>query len=114
MIDIRYELAMGRISTIAGENIVEPSFVDYFESGASWFLMMQEEEAFLQSEAAETESEDKLRERNSRLYSEILPENYRTSWANPDYAAEKLGSEMGPLLAALRYEMRSEIGRAHV
>lgn len=109
MIDIRYELAMGRISTIAGENIVEPSFVDYFESGASWFLMMQEEEAFLQSEAAETESVNKLRERNSRLYSEILPENYRTSWANPDYAAEKLGSEMGPLLAALRYEMRSVI-----
>ena len=32
MIDLRYELAMGRISGIAGENIVEPAFVDYFET----------------------------------------------------------------------------------
>ena len=109
MIDIRYELAMGRISAIIGENIVEPSFTDYFESGASWFLMMQEEETFLQSGASEAASVKTLAERNSRLYREILPENYGTSWANPDYAAEKLGSEMGPLLAAMRYEMRCVI-----
>ena len=109
MIDIRYELAMGRISAIIGENIVEPSFTDYFESGASWFLMMQEEETFLQSGASEAVSVKALAERNRRLYREILPENYGASWANPDYASEKLGSEMGPLLAAMRYEMRCVI-----
>ena len=109
MIDLRYELAMGRISGIAGENIVEPAFVDYFESGAEWFLLMQEEEAFLKSREAETADLNVLMERNRRLYEEILPQMYKTSWANPDYASEKLGGEMGPLLAALRYEMRSVI-----
>ena len=109
MIDLRYELAMGRISGIAGENIVEPAFVDYFESGAEWFLLMQEEEAFLKFREAETADLNVLMERNRRLYEEILPQMYKTSWANPDYASEKLGGEMGPLLAALRYEMRSVI-----
>ena len=109
MIDLRYELAMGRISGIAGENIVEPAFVDYFESGAEWFLLMQEEEAFLKSREAETADLNVLMERNRRLYEEILSQMYKTSWANPDYASEKLGGEMGPLLAALRYEMRSVI-----
>ena len=109
MIDLRYELAMGRISGIAGENIVEPSFVGYFEAGASWFLLMQEEEAFLKSGAAGSADISELMERNSRLYDEILPEKYKSSWANPAYAAEKLGGEMGPLLSALRYEMRCVI-----
>lgn len=109
MIDLRYELAMGRMSGIAGENIVEPSFVEYFEAGASWFLLMREEEEFLRSEAAAAADLSALGERNKRLYCEILPENYKSSWANPAFAAEKLGAGMGPLLSALRYEMRSVI-----
>ena len=109
MIDLRYALAMERISGIVGENIVEPSFVEYFEAGASWFLLMREEEAFLQSDAAGTASIPELMERNKKLYDEILPDRYGASWANPAYAAEKLGDEMGPLLAALRYEMRCVI-----
>ena len=109
MIDLRYELAVGRIRGIAGENIVAPLFVEYFESGASWFLQMQEEEAFLRSEEAAAAEISVLKERNDRLYADILPERYNSCWANPAYAAEKLGEEMGPLLAALMYEMRCVI-----
>ena len=109
MIDLRYELAVERLRGIAGENIVEPSFIPYFEEGAKWFLLIAEEEAFLQSDVPGTADISVLEKRNKRLYEEILPGRYETSWANPAYAAEKLGSEMGPLLAALRYEMRCVI-----
>ena len=40
MIDLRYELAVERLRGIAGENIVEPSFIPYFEEGAKWFLLI--------------------------------------------------------------------------
>ena len=32
-----------------------------------------------------------LQEENYALYKDILPENYRESFANPDYAVEVLG-----------------------
>ena len=107
--DLRYSLAMDRIRAIPGENLAEPGFVKYFEDGAQWLLLMEEEEQFLLSnDPADTEI-SLLRERNHRLYEEILPENYGTSWANPAFAAAELGSEEGPLLAALRYEIRSAL-----
>ena len=109
LIDLRYTLAMDRIREIPGENLAEPGFVQYFEDGAQWLLLMQEEERFLLSEDAFNEETELLKMRNRRLYEEILPENYTSSWANPCFASEKLGSEMGPLLASLRYEIRSAL-----
>ena len=109
MIDLRYSLATGRIREIPGENIVAPAFTAYFEDGAAWLLMMDEEEQFLRSEDVKNADLSLLGERNHRLYEEILPENYGRSWANPEYAAKKLGSGAGPYMAALRYEMRSVI-----
>ena len=107
--DLRYSLAMDRIRAIPGENLAEPGFVKYFEDGAAWLLLMDEEERFLSSNELSRAETELLRERNQRLYEEILPENYGSSWANPDFAAKRLGSETGPLLAALRYEIRSAL-----
>ena len=104
--DLRYTLSMDRIREIPGERLVPPAYVSYFEDGAKWFLLMEEEEKFLTSENAQREEEGLLRDRNRKLYEEILPQNYGSSWANPSYASEKLGDEAGPLLAALRYEIR--------
>ena len=107
--DIRYTLAMDRIREIPGENMVEPGFIQYFEDGAEWLLLMEEEERFLLSEDAAGADIDLLKKRNRRLYEEILPDHYDSSWANHSFASERLGSEMGPLLAALRYEIRSAL-----
>lgn len=107
--DLRYTLAMDRIREIPGEHLVPAEYEQYFEDGAKWFLQMEEEERFLLSEETQTEDLTLLQERNRRLYEEILPENYGRSWANPEYASEKLGPEAGPVLAALRYEIRSAV-----
>ena len=107
MIDLRYSLAMDRIREIPGENLVPPAFVQYFEQGAQWFILMDEESRLLSN--AETASLSELRERNYKLYEEILPENYGKSFANPSFAAALPGQECGPVLCALRYEIRSVI-----
>ena len=47
---------MDRIRAIPGENLAEPGFVKYFEDGAQWLLLMEEEEQFLLSnDPADTE-----------------------------------------------------------
>ena len=107
--DLRYTLAMDRIRAIPGEHLVPPAFEPYFEDGAKWFLLMEEEEEFLKSDRALSEDEDHLRERNYKLYEEILPQNYKVSWANPSFASDRLGEKYGPLLSALRYEIRCVI-----
>lgn len=47
-------------------------------------------------------------ETNTILYSELLPENYKSSFANPDFATEKFG-QLGALMSALYYEFRKSI-----
>lgn len=109
MIDLRYTLAMDRIREIPGENAVPCEYIQYFENGAAWFIMMDEEAQFLSTGACGDAPAESLRERNQRLYEEILPGRYEKSCACPSYAAEIFGDEMGPLLAALRYEIRCVI-----
>ena len=113
LIDLRYSLALQRIREIPGENAVPPAFVRYFEEGAGWFLMIDEEMRFLSSGEEQSATADMLRMRNRKLYEEILPENYGASFACHDCAAKAFGEDMGPVLSALRYEMRSAIPFAY-
>lgn len=46
---------------------------------------------------------------NRKLYEDILPENYGTSYGNPAYAAKEFGEEMGRLLCFLYGEIRGDI-----
>ena len=109
LIDLRYRIAMERMREIPGENAADPVFTDYFEQGARWFMQMQEHARFLASEEVNTCSVDTLRDMNRQLYEEILPGQYAHSYANPEYAVNKLGREYGALLSSLRYEIRSVI-----
>lgn len=52
---------------------------------------------------------NELYEINQGLYEDILPDNYMTSFANPDYAVEFLGDEFGPILSFLYFEVRGII-----
>ena len=104
---------MERIREIRGEDAVLPLFSRYFETGADWFVLLDDEMRFITSNEASEAEISGLRERNRKLYEEILPENYARSYANPDYAAKTLGEEIGPVLSALRYEMRSALQFAY-
>lgn len=52
---------------------------------------------------------EELRRENTQCYQDILPENYPTSYASPDYAAKMLGEELGVLLSFLYTELRGMI-----
>lgn len=111
----RYALAMERIHGIRrengpdGEKCVASGFAPYFAAVADFLILMEEERGFLASGGLQKSSLEQLRARNRALYEDVLPENYGTSFADPDYAAERLGGEFGAMLSFLYREMRSLI-----
>lgn len=106
----RYDLSMDRIREMREEEAVASSFADYFRKTAEFLLNVGE--VFAELESGRELSMEECRERNRKLYGDILPENYEHSYGNPAWAAAQLGEEYGPLLSFLYGELRGEIACA--
>ena len=102
----RYELSVERIRSMKEEKMNQP-YQDYFRRTGAFIEMMADLTGQLLS--APELSLEELKERNERLYSDILPNHYGESYANPSYAAERLGKDLGQLLCFLYTEIRGEI-----
>ncbi len=83
--------ALERIRQIPGETTVPEPFRRYFSDVASFLLSVRKDAG------------------NRSLYEDILPGHYARSFANPDFAAETLGEDFGPLLSAVYAELRGLI-----
>ena len=110
----RLELACGRVEEVARERSAAEPFGEYFRQMAGFLLEMITLREELQRKTEENgRTLEELRERNHRLYQDILPEHYAFSWGNPAYAAAKLGRDMGQLLSFLYTELRGMIVSAY-
>ena len=108
----RFTLEEERIREIPGEQAesgLAPAFAEYFGRMAEQICLFIDEYRYFSREEALAEALEDLQRHNRRLYEDILPENYGESYANPEYAAQKLGEEFGPLFSFLTYELRSMI-----
>lgn len=106
----RFELAKERLFQIPSEEKVPQPYQDYFKKTAKFQLMVLEE--IQKAEENEGETLEVLKERNHRLYEDILPRNYEMSYGNPAYAVKVLG-EYGQLLSFLYAEVRGMIVYAY-
>ena len=107
----RYELAAERVRGIKWETngggcVVPEQMRDYFAKVSSYLVQMMDTYEAVDTGNFYELSLEELQQRNRELYQDILPENYDTSYANPAYAAEKLGNEFGRYLCALYGELR--------
>lgn len=105
----RYDLAMERIGEIPGEDRVKEPYRDYFCRMAGFVGQIDELALRQMREELEDVSFDELKELNRSLYADVLPEHYEVSYANPAYAAERLGAEYGPLLSAFYAQLRGAV-----
>lgn len=105
----RYELTIERIRTIAKEDTVISKYRDYFWTVAGFILEIDAIKNRLAKKSNETCTLEELQAENKKLYDDVLGENYEVSFANPAYAASKLGEEIGQILSFLYTEIRSEI-----
>ncbi len=111
----RFLLATERVCTLdVNKDIAEP-FGDYFAKVSEFLAAVLKTAADykLFDEPNETwwirESFEDLKRVNTMLYADVIGEAYDTSYANPEYAASKLGEEFGPLVAAIYTNLRSSI-----
>lgn len=109
----RFELSMDRIRQMATEETVQKPFRDYFAKTASFIQMIGEYLSFIEQGNQKTASIEELKEWNQRLYQDILPGNYESSYANPAYAVAQLGEDYGRLLSYLYKEIRGDIVFVH-
>ncbi len=109
MIEERYELAMERIRKIRFEETVKSPFRKYFQKMAEFAVLIDAVREELLKGEYQKAGLAELAEWNKRLYQDILPGQYETSYANPSYAVEQLGEEFGRILSFLYTELRGAI-----
>ena len=109
MTEMRYELAIERIENIKGENTVSEKYRDYFRTLADFALLVDKLKEKIENGEYYKFSIEELECWNTHLYDDVLGEHYKTSYANPAFATEKIGIEYGRLLSFLYTELRGVI-----
>ena len=105
----RYDLAVERIREIREEKTVAEPYLDFFTKTAGFLEEMIRLRDRVEAVEMKKLSLEELRRENTQCYQDILPENYPTSYASPDYAAKMLGEDLGVLLSFLYTELRGMI-----
>ena len=109
MMEERYNLAVDRIGDIKEERTVDVKFRDYFVKVAEFIHLIDGTKKKIENHTFDGMQIEELAAWNKKLYSDILPEHYRESYANPDYAVAQLGEAYGSTLSALYAEIRAAI-----
>lgn len=108
----RYTLVIDRIKQIEEENI-KPNYDKYFKKVAKFILAIKNLVDMVNEDLLKTMPLKEAQELNHSLYEDILNENYETSYANPKYAVDELGLELGRLLSFMYVEIRGMIVYAY-
>ena len=106
----RYYLTLERIMKITEENTVKEPYQSYFRHVAEFLLRIHDIKDSRHTSARASMTKERLEEEMQMLYYDVLPQNYETSYANPEYAVRELGEELGAFLSALYTELRGDIG----
>ncbi|MDE6129636.1 MAG: hypothetical protein K2G16_10675, partial [Lachnospiraceae bacterium] len=109
----RLRLAEERTVQLKEENVSEEAFSCYFRKEAEWLSVLFELQELMVGGGYEKLGLEELKAWNRRLYEELLPENYETSYANPTFAVKELGKEFGAFFAAIHTELRQNISHIH-
>lgn len=109
----RLQLYRERIRNISTEKSVREPFLEYFVKTADFIEKMYDLSEVIESGKDKNYSLEQLKRLNQSLYEDIAGKAYEKSYANPSYAAEKLGEEYGAVLSFLYTEIRGMIVYAY-
>lgn len=103
----RYELAMERIAQIQEDTACAAEYRDYFKQVSGYLLTVKGLVEDIEDGTFDAMSYQELEDCQNRLYSDLLPEAYPHSYANPAYAVQKLGQVYGQLFSVVYTELRA-------
>lgn len=102
----RYELVSERVEGIKNENSVPELYRDYFVKTAEYISFVNNIVKLVDRDEYRSLSADELKKINDRIYDEIRPENYDTSYTNPAYIVGMFGEAYGQNLCLLLSKIR--------
>ena len=105
----RLQLSLDRIKEIKSEKKLQQEYQEYFETVADFLLQIEDNRQWILAGNLQNVSMEELEAGNRKLYEDVLPANYENSYANPQYAVNVFGKEMGQFLSVLYAELRSLI-----
>lgn len=108
----RFELMEERIAQICSKAETKEQFADYFQKNAAFLLMLARlyrDKKDRDKKEADSKSTTELKQQNFKLYEDILPEAYQSSYANPAYAIKVFGRELGEPLCLMAAHLRESI-----
>ena len=108
----RYVLALERIGQIPDESMCDEQIQTYFRAMAGFVLLADRAWNIVESGNLRRMTLEELQSFNKELYQDILSENYRNSYGNPDYAVDCLGESIGQMMSFLYTELRGMIPAA--
>ncbi len=91
------------------EETVDAAYISYFQDCTLFLLELENTRKKLEDGSWDSLSLEEKRSLNRILYSDIIGEKYQTSYANQDYACEKIGAGDGTALSLLYTEIRAGI-----
>ncbi|MCI7128034.1 MAG: leucyl aminopeptidase, partial [Clostridium sp.] len=104
----RYDLSMARIRDFLTEETVPEVYRDYFKKVTELIIQCGEVLKAKKDGSLDKMTLEEGRALNQKLYADVLPGAYETSYANPAYAVQTLGEEYGKLLSYLYAEIRAD------
>ena len=105
----RHALAVDRLRSMVSEETAAEKYRPFFQDTAIFLLELENVRRKISEGIWESYTLEQMQSLNEILYSDILGDHYEKSYANPAFAAEKFGKEIGQLLSCLYAEMRSGI-----
>ena len=95
-----------KISTIETSERKE---INFFKQLAKKLFDICSLEAVLNDEYFKVKTFEELLEENHNIYKDIIGDNYKTSYGNPDYAVEELGEKLGHVATYLYSRLQQVI-----
>ena len=105
----RHDLSIDRLRGIISEETVDEKYIAYFQDATVFLLELENIRRKIADGTWERFCLAQKQGMNSILYNSICGENYKGSFANPEYCTAVFGGELGALMCLLYAEIRSGI-----
>jgi len=96
-----------QIKAIVAKTDSSNDIQNYLHQVGTMIIKYTELEAELNDAYFAEKSFDELKAQNHEMFSELIGDNYNTSYANPKYSVSTFGKDLGQLLAAVYSNFRS-------
>ncbi|GHU62150.1 hypothetical protein FACS189418_3040 [Clostridia bacterium] len=103
------KVVLEEIKNLPNSKISSSIFADYIKCMSDWMLLMDEVWKIHENDERKDFTLEECKAYNQKLFADVLPENYGSSYTNPAYCAKCFKEEYAALLAFISRELRGMI-----